>query len=320
MADFYDKLGINLDIPKAPWESKAQFSHRLILSSAAAWMMTTVYAWGEPVSVDRVKAVARSKAKAMAEISGNMSNIDIPALVDYIYEQLLANGAFYHMPYNLKPVPHRLINAGIIALIRGMLPEEDVHFSGIAPFNMTKDVGENNVVEAFDLPEATPELMLQQVWKYLAPCGIPASSEFLNVNRRAGSPYYVNKRQTSDDITLARESQGINQYVYYLIKGDEAKRLNDDLTDVHVQDYCRLAIMNAHQRQPITATIGKQLVRIQIGYLLPAPELRFLRYISWPETLLEYDHPWCFFIRPQLWPMLKERFEFLKYIVEEKNE
>lgn len=320
MADFYDKLGINMDIPKAPWESKTQFSHRLIFSAASAWMMTAVHAWGGPVSVDRVKAVARSKVKAMAEVSGNMSNIDIPVLVDYIYEQLLANGAFYHMPYTLRPVPHRLIYAGNIAIVRGLLPEEDIQFSGIAPFIVMTDVRENSVAEAFCLPEVTPEFMLQQVWKCLAPCGMPAASEYLNVNRRAGSSYYTNKRQTNADITLARESQGINQYVYYLIKGDEAKRLNDDLTNVHVQDYCRLAIMNAHKQQLITATIGKQLVRIQIEYLLPAPELRFLRYISWPETLLEYDLPWCFSVRPQLWPTLKERFEFLKYAVEEKNE
>ena len=320
MADFFDKLGINMDIPKALWESKAHFSHRLILSSASAWMMTVVHAWGEPVSIDHVKAVTRSKVDAMADISGSLNNIDIPALVDYIYEQLLDNGVFYHTPYNLRPVPRRLIYAGNIALVRGMLPEEDVQFSGMAPFIMITDACENNAVEAFGLPETEPELMLQQTWKRLTSCSIPAVAEYLNANRRAGNSYYSNRRQNSDDFTLARESQGINQYVYYLIKGNEAKRLNDDLADAHVQDYCRLAIMNAQKRQSITATIGKQLVRVEIGYLLPAPELRFLRYISWPEALPEYDQPWRFALRPQLWPMLKERLEFLKYAVEEQDE
>lgn len=320
MADFFDKLGINMDISKAPWESHAQFSHRLILSSASAWMMTAVHAWGELVSVDHVKAVARSKVKTMAEILGGLSDINIPALIDYIYEQLLDNGAFYHTPYYLRPVPHKLIYAGNIALVRGMLPEEDVQFSGMVPFIMTADAGENNAVEAFDLPETEPEFMLQQTWKRLTPCSIPAVAEYLNVNRRAGNSYYSNRRQTSDGITLARESQGINQFAYYLVRGNEAKRLNDDLTEVHVQDYCRLAIMNAQKQQLITATIGRQLVQVQIGYLLPEPELRFLRYVSWPEELPEYDQPWRFALRPQLWPMLKERLEFLKYTVEEKDE
>ena len=316
---FFDRLGQYMGIQKARGEEATRYTHRLMLSAAAAWMLTGVHNRSEAVSVESIRALAAEKLRGMSITLPGLGDFDIDCVTEYVYNTLLENGAFYHTAYHLRPVPRRLIHAGSVDLVRGMLPQEDVHFSGLAPYILTKG-NEMDFTEAFGLTEVLPKALLEQAWNRLNDSESVNVEEYLNLDRRNGEPYYSRRRRDNVPLTLGRSASGFNQFHYYLIRGSQIRRFTDDYLEAHIHDYCRIAIMNGYMPQRAIAKIGATLTQVDLSYLLPAPELRFLRYIAWPETLHEPDRPWRFALHTALWPALKARLTFLKYTVEESHE
>lgn len=206
--------------------------------------------------------------------------------------------------------------------MRGMLPEEDVSFTGLAPY-VSQPAQLTDWQVAFDLTVVPPNDMIDFLWKRSEP--VPNTvyiGEYLNTERKTGQGYYRMKPMANAKTQLGRTLRSDHQYDYYLLRDGEKRRISEDYIMTSFHDYVRLAIMNRAQRQRAIATRGQSdLVHLNLTYLLPRPELRFLRLIAWPEddgTTLE--EAWRFCLMRAVWPIMKERLEFLNYEVIEENE
>lgn len=318
--NFFEIVGSDMHIPKGRNETSEHYAQRVTLSAVSNWMLTAVFFDDGQTSVERVRETAQRKLRLYHTLGNGLEEEAIQESVNYIYDHLLKNGAFMHIQYYLKPARRRLIGRGNVAVVRGMMPEDDVCFSGLAPFVIHHDASmDDNIAEAFALPDYAGEAVIQMVWERATPVDNGyTQEEYLRTSRTSGY-YYGSRREDSHLATLARSMNGSGGYDYYILNGDVTRRLPDDFIQARVHEYCALALVNRRKKQVVKATKENDLVHLEFGYRPPSPDLRFIRYISWPENTMNLDDAWHFSISSALWPMLKDRLSNLDFELEEST-
>lgn len=318
-----EQIGESLGVPRGAAESEGVYCRRVAMSALSDWMLTAAFMGERESSVYAVKRLAREKCALFRELMRDAAFYDVQALVDYVYGVLLDNGFFLHRSGYVRPAPRRLIGGEAFALVRGMLPEEDVRFTGLAPW-VAQAAQVTDWQTAFDLTELPPEAATDLLWKR----GIPAPDdaridEYLNVERSKGQSYYRAKPLRNVALQLGRTRRSEWNHDYYLLRGREKRRIPENYIEARLHDYVRLDLANRARRQRVYARFdGAGLVYLNFTYLLPRPELRFLRLIAWPdnESSPELDEAWRFCLAREVWLMLRERLEFLHYEVIEEHE
>lgn len=311
------EIGREIRVSQETGEDDSAFAQRVLLSAGAAWMQTTLYANNGQVSVERLKRTAQEKMSLWKKTDPCLADVDPEACAEYIYETLLGNGLLLHTPMYGRPAPRKLIGSSP-AILRGMRPEEPCVFSGLASFLVTEH-GSETIREAFALADYDQERMITLLWKRSISVHDFLPNEILNVHRGGGWNRYEPQKASETDLALARTMHGPNQYDYYLIQGQQIRRISEDMREAQFHDYVRMALLHrAGQQTKVQARCGNHLVSFSIGYL-PRPEQRFLRLVCWPESLSDLKQAYRFSIHAALWPMLRERFRDLNYNVEETS-
>ena len=318
---FLTAIGREMGITPVVSEPKDHFVERVILSAGAKWMLTAVHNGGGKTSIESIKAITSDKIGSYLEIVDDMLSLDVVQTVNSIYDILLANGMFYHEQFYVRPVRNRTIDIGSVSLIRGLLPEENVRFSGLVPYVFGG--GDESLADAFMLWQRDGEETIKSAWNHCAILDRPIEiSEYLRAVHFEKERYYDIKRIDQAEFTMGRirknDGSGVD---HYMIHGEEVRRFTDDYVNASVHEYVRLAIVNGQKKQGALAAVGKHLVKLQLGYLLPKPDLRFLKFVSWPESLNTLEKPgFRVSLSPRVWPLVRDRLNFLGFAVEEQNE
>lgn len=317
---YLEQIGASLSIVKAPTEAQEDYYRRIAYSAIADWMHTAVFVGGDATSLVQLKGIAAAKVRMLKELSPKILTYNADELIDYIYTIMLDNGVFLHRNYYVRPAPHRLIGNDSYAIVRGMLPEEHVSFSGLAPY-VKQRTAPCDIYAAFGLPEIPPEKITEQLWKRAIPVSANTRiSEYLNTARKDKQPYYCSAPAERAGMLYGRTRRNDLQYDYYLVLGDEIRRLSEDHMSVSWHDYGRLYLMSAAQSLAVSSVFdGAGLVHVSFSFHLPQPDLRFLQYLAWPYKGAELNDVWSFSLHGDLWPIVKERLEFLRYKVVEKH-
>ncbi len=314
-------IGRDISIFPGKEETKDHYMDRVILSAGAAWMLTAVHNQAGKVSVESIKETAREKIAEYLKIAGRDTMPDIQLIVNCLYQTLLNNGMFYHEPHNVRPARHGEIALRGISIIRGLLPEEKVSFAGMAPY--VTGYGDADPAECFMLWDRDAEETIRSAWKHSSPQEDTVKiDQYLRIKHKPFEEYYDYKRRDEAECTLGRskKTEGFG-YDYFILRGRQARRLTDDYINAYVHDYLRIAIVNGEEKQVIHAKLTDNLVEVRISYKLPIPEERFLRFISWPEDNNKLKDPiYNISLHPRVWPVVKERMEYLGYRVEEQHE
>lgn len=319
--EYLEQIGTSLGIAKAPKESSSSFYRRIAYSAIADWMQTSAFVGGDVTSIVQLKSLTVEKARMIQALSPTVLPYDADELVEHIYEILIDNGVFLHRNYYIRPAPHRLIGNNTHALIRGMCPEEHASFSGLAPYTLQRTTP-CNVYKAFGLTDICPETITEQVWKH----GIPVStntyiSEYLNTARKDKQPYYRSTPVDHKGLMYGRSRRNDSRYDYYLVSDNQIRRISEDHTSIFWHEYGRLHIMTTKQVQSVLASFdGAGLVHVSFSFHLPKPDLRFLQFLAWPYNDTAFDDIWNFSLHTDLWPIVKERVEFLGYKVVEHHD
>ena len=319
---FWQNVGLELGIDIDRKEDFSSFCYRVLFSALSKWVLTVIRSQGSPTSVMRVHQIIRDKCNAFEKILPRTAHIDLDDIEETVYQRLMENGVIYHQQYNIIPAPYRRIHCGKVSLIRGYNPDELVSFSGLAPYieDSSNDI---DFTDAFLLWPNDGETTLDMVWRRSTAVDPDMHfDEYLDVERSSGR-YYLSRRSSKYPYAMARNTQQGNAhaYDYYLIMDREVRRIPSELRELSVHDYIRLAMMNRVKKQTVSASIREHVVFLSFGYLLPAPDLRFLRYVSWPaHPNNQSDDRFNFMIHPAIWQALKERLIFLGYEVTEAND
>ena len=318
---FLFAIGQDMNILPGKGEAQDHYVERVILSAGAKWMLTAVHNEEEKVSIDRIKKTAQEKIESYLEIACFPSSLDIQTIVNCLYDTLLANGMFYHEQFNVRPVRNREIGISDISFIRGLLPEENAYFSGMAPY--LPGGGSADLADEFMLWRRNGEETIRSAWKHSSPQnGNVTIGEYLRVDHQAYQKYYDTQRHDQADLTLGRTRKiDAHGFDYYLIRGNEVRRFTDDYVHASVHAYVTLAIVNGQRKQNAFAKVGRDLVELEVGYLLPGPDARFLQFVSWPESLQTIaSSRFKVSLHPRIWPVVRDRLNFLGFAVEEQHE
>ena len=318
---FWREAGKEMGILKDCSETDLSFCCRVMLSALSKWVLTTVGGVEQSVSIVRIQHVIEEKLASYLKVLPIESTITFDDVGEMIYKTLLENGAFYHVQYNVQPVSHKLIRCGKASLIRGLMPEEKACFSGFAPFAL-ESAEKENLTDAFMLWSLGGNETIDLVWRRSIPVdGRVDIDEFLNIERISGK-YYTNRKNPNWPFTMGRRRQTENLYNhdYYILIGTEVRRIPSDYQEASIHEYTRLAMMNKIKKQVVTASISEHIVQVEFSYLLPTPDLRFVRYISWPASISNMKDDFNFMLHPAVWPAIKERLISLGYEVHENHD
>lgn len=318
--EYLKQIGNSLGVEKAPSESLEDYYRRVVYSAIADWMQTSAFIGGETTSIVQLKSVVSAKVRMIQDLSPSLLTYGADELVEHILGIMLENGVFLHRNYYVRPAPHRLIGNEKYAIIRGMCPEERVYFSGLAPF-IEQRTSPCNIFAAFGLPDLSPEIITEQLWKRASPVSANVHiNEYLNTTRKDKQPYYRSAPPEKNGMLYGRTRRNDYQYDYFLLSGDEIRRLSEDHVTVSWHEYGRLHLMTEKQEQTVSVMYdGTGLVHVRFSFHLPQPDLRFLQYLAWPYKDAMLDDVWNFSLHSDLWPIVKERIEFLRYKVVEKH-
>ena len=317
---FWQEAGKQMGILKDRSETVLSFCCRVMLSALSKWALT-VAGGSEQVSIKKSQQIVEGKLAGYLKVLPTDDTINSEGIVETMYKLLLENGAFYHLRYNVRPAPHKLIGCGDISLIRGLTPEERVCFSGFAPYVMESSP-DGNMADDFMLWPLVGSETIDLVWRRSTTVESSVNlEEYLNIERTSGR-YFSSKKNPSWPFTLARSRQPGNNisYEYYLITGNEVRHIPSDYVEASIHEYVRLAMMNKVKKQAVTATIRKTIVSVECGYLLPAPDLRFIRFLSWPANIADMKDAFKFILHPAVWPGVRERLISLGYEVHENHD
>ena len=315
---FWQDAGKQMGIWKDRSENDLSFCCRVMLSALSKWMLTAIGGAEQPISIVTIQQVVEEKLAGYLKLLPTDSPIRLDAIGETIYRLLLENGAFYHLQYNVRPAAHKLIGCGDAALIRGLIPEENAYFSGLAPF-VPESLTDGNLTDEFMLWPLDGAKTIELVWRRSAPVDNSIYlEEYLDLERTDGR-YYVARRNPNWSFTLARNRNpgDFSNYEYYIIIGEEIRHIPSDYVDISTHEYVRLAMMNKVKRQTVTASIREHIVTVEFGYLLPAPDLRLMRFISWPVNIEDMKNAFGFMLHPAVWPGVKDRLISLGYEVHE---
>lgn len=321
MTAFWQEIGEQMGIWEDDRETDLPFCCRVILSALSSWMLTTVGGADQSVSIVRLQQMIKEKLAGYLLLLPMDIQINSEEIAETIYNLLLENGAFYHFQYNVRPAPRKLIGCGDVSLIRGMIPEEKAYFSGFAPFAM-ESLAEETLTEDFMLWPLDGPATIDLVWKRSIPVDSSVNpDEYLNIERTSGR-YFTGRRNPDWPFTLARKREFglICGYEYYIFMEKEVRRISIEYQQASVHEYVRLAMMNRIRKQVVNARIGKHIVLIEFGYLLPAPDLRFMKFISWPVDMVNMRDDFRFMLHPAVWPAIRNRLLSLGYEVHENHD
>lgn len=317
---YLEQIGASLAIVKAPKETLEDYYRRVAYSAVADWVQTAAFVGNEATSIVQLKSIAVAKVNMLQELSPGLLPYGADELVEHLYTILLDNGIFLHRDYYVRPAPHRLIGNDSFAIVRGMCPEEYVSFSGLAPY-IKQRTAPCDIYQAFGLPGISPEAITEQLWKRASPVSANMHiGEYLNTTRKDKQPYYRSTPPEKSAMYYGRTRRNDFHYDYFLVSGDEIRRLSEDHVNVSWHEYGRLHLMTAKQTQTVSAILdGAELVHVHFSFHLPKPDLRFLQYLAWPYRSAMLDDVWNFSLHSDIWPIVKERIEFLKYKVVENH-
>lgn len=312
--EFWRETGEQMDLRQDPSEEAGAYALRVLRSALSRWAQIMPHLNEQGVSVMQLRQRIHRKYEDYAAL------LPIPGeaggnLEEEIYQTLLANGAFYHRAHNLQPARHKRIGTERVSLIRGLGPEERTGFSGLAPF--TRDAaGAMDVAGEYDLWKMEGRETLALIWAGSTAAETDSFDEYLDLSRTEGKTY-TKHRTAQAPFALARNrtaGRGSGRE-YYVIQGEEARRIPEQFLEASLHEYLQLFLMNQVIPPKVTAVCGPSLVRFETEMKLPEPDLRFVRYVAWPmpddpESLLRFS------VHPDLWPVLKDRFIHLGLVIE----
>lgn len=318
---FWQEAGKQMGILKDRSETDLSFCCRVMLSALSKWTLTAVGGAEQSVSIMRIQQVIEKKLNSYLKMLPTDTPIQLDGIGDTIYQLLLENGAFYHLQYNVRPVARRMIGCGDVSIIRGFIPEENAYFSGLAPF-IQKSSTEENLTDGFMLWPLNGSETIDLVWRRSTPVDNRINlEEYLNLERVSGR-YYTSRKNPDWPFTLARSRQPGNysSHENYIIIGEEIRYISSDYVDASIHEYVRLAMMNKIKGQAVNASIREHIVTVEFGYLLPSPDLRLIRFISWPVDIADMKNAFRFRLHPAIWPGVKNRLISLGYEVHENHD
>ncbi len=294
-------IGHKYHICKGTKETENEWKVRLIYSICG--MMAYASLWDdeedEPVSIVHLKRKVRvmlANYKSLyPEISSNLT-ITSEELEDEISDLFLSTGMVYHRPNRIAPSMRRDESFGDIVFQRGIALDSISCVSGIGFYVLHERISNSRAVnEMFGLEREPLQAMWMSTlssaaWK--TELSFDQNTEFLRLIPPFSQGYWVNKPDTTGTVSILRTGMKGSQ-LYFLYRYSNTTIEVSPLPQWQVESYkyrslACACLLTYGTLPPIEYTEDGSLIHIRMNYLLPPPELAFLKLYSWPEICTSF--------------------------------
>ncbi len=220
------------------------------------------------------------------------------SLSDELYDIFLTTGQVYHTPNWLTAASPCSAEYNGICFVRGVSPDFNCSFSGVGRYlkGSCNTLPSVTVNEMFALSSDSLSIQWGNILRTCKWSNMESETgaEYHRLTPPFHHGYWTNAPQARDCITLARTGLPGSR-IYYLCQVRSGKRtfsqLPSWLTDNYGYRTISTCCLNAHGTlPPILYRVSGNLVFLHFSYLLPPPELNFMRLYSWPTGYAAFPY------------------------------
>lgn len=296
---FLNEIGRQLKLGQGKWESKNTYASRVIFSAVSRIFLTALWdrtdKIGE-VSVTHVKQRTKQQWNVFKKLFPEIltDECDLDKLTEGLYDVYMQNGFFYHCKDYIIPAVNKYCHTRNLCLLRGSFLDQPVIMSGMGLFQKELRMLDSwdEVAEVFQLSgniiDAWHQVLRTARWKETK---LTDKISFARLKGNFYYGYWQNTPDRSGEISLLKQESPSSIYYLYRFIGK-----NMQIAELSSWRTSKGGIFNLlngllNQRGSLPAihySVRKEIVEINLGYLLPPRELSFYRLYSWPNELKEY--------------------------------
>ena len=298
------QIALELDIKTHSLESELDYKSRIIYSALGAIGYASLLDCQEDTDANSIvhfKRRIRDALWSYIDLYPALRSVftcDWESICNELYDIFIATGQVYHTPNWLSLAAPCCSQNNDLTFIRGASPDYFCSFSGIGRYtkHSTSTFPAVSVNEMFALPSQS----LSEQWTAVlrnckwAKLRDEAIVEYHRLTPPFHRGYWTNIPQKKNSITLARTGLPGSR-IYYLCQIDNGQQVFSQLPSWLTDDYgyrtiSTCCLHTAGTLPPINYQINGELVTLHFSYLLPPPELNFMRLYSWPTSYAEFPH------------------------------
>lgn len=305
--DLFTEIAEEFSIPRNPGEERNNWYVRLIYSLSARMGYASLWDFEETeqhCSIQHFKNRISNIFKSYLAMCPEVRNLYESAgqqpcnqITEFIYNIYLDTGNMYHSNYSVYPVIPKAAQLGAVILTRGMPVDMKQYVSGAGTYVRgsisieTCDVMDMFQLDRGWLPDVWSKIQSQIVqWHQLQNVrGIEYLNEDVKNGTRKG--YWIPGPVKHEDVSLARiKTEGQPLFYFYKRTGREFlfSQIPSSLS-MNIR-LLQCACLSYKGNLPdIRYKVLGQDVLLNLGYILPFAEQKWILLYSWPRTLNHID-------------------------------
>lgn len=333
----YIQAANKLKIKKGALEEEKSFRARTIYSICALMGYTSLFdvvenddGSEELVSIVHVKRRIQNILNAYLELYPDLTEHFKDHRIkfeDFIVDLMIKTSTIYHSPYHVAKSMLKTAAVGNILFQRGIDPEDIDCISGVGFYSINhndKSSSLESLKELYGIENIDLETKLQQVismahWSALNVQG--PELEYLNLSPCKGQKYWISHTDKNAEILLARTTDQSTRE-YYLYKNNQnspeiSKLAPWMLKDGTVTQLARAILKKNGTLPPISYMYDGDVVKVEIGYMLPNTEANMLMLFSWPCVPSRINNVFSRIMNKDIFMVFKELLSSQGYTFEE---
>lgn len=275
--------------PEEEWKARVVYSICGMMAYASLWDLE------ETVSLVHLKGRIRNILSGYQSIYPELVScfpLNSKELEDEISELFSKTGIVYHRPIRVSPSMRHEEHCKGIVFQRGIAIDHISCVSGIGFY--AKGNGETDLkgvktmfgLEQDPLSEVWRKTLSNAVW--VRSEVLESRVEYLRLKPPYSNGYWESKPDTTGSVSMLRTGEK-GSYLYYLYRFIDKTLEISPLPGWKVEDYQYRSLSCAclsiyGTLPPIDYVTDGKLVHLRLNYLLPPPEMWFLKLYSWPEA------------------------------------
>lgn len=332
----YIQAANRLKIKKGALEEEKSFRARTIYSICALMGYTSLFdvvenddGSEELVSIVHVKRRIQNILNAHLELYPDLTEHFKDHRIkfgDFIVDLMIKTSTIYHSPYHVAKSMLKTAAVGNILFQRGIDPEDIDCISGVGFYSINHNGTSSSLdslkelygIENIDIDTKLKQVMSMAHWSVISEH--EPDLEYLNISPCKGQKYWISHAYKNAEILLARTTDQSTRE-YYLYKNDDKPAISKlapwMLKDGTVTQLARAILKKNGTLPPISYEFDGDVVKVEIGYMLPNTEANMLMLYSWPSVPNRINNQFLRIMNKDIFLIFKELLSSQGYTFDE---
>lgn len=284
----------------------------------------------DKVSIVHVKSRIKNVLNAYLEIYPDLTELfkdRRQIFEDFIVNLMIATSTIYHSPYHVSKSILKTAAVGNIIFQRGIDPEDIDCISGVGFYSINHNGTSTSLdalkelygIENIDIDTKLKQVISMAHWSVISEHD--PDLEYLNISPCKRQKYWISHADKNAEILLARTTDQSTRE-YYLYKNNKNSPEISKIAPWMIKDGATKQLARAILKKygtlpPINYEFDGDVVKVEIGYMLPKTEANMLMLFSWPCVPNRINNVFSRVMNKDIFMVFKELLSSQGYTFEE---